>query len=187
MFHQHNDAPDARDYVHGPAHSFHPLARNHPVGQVAALGDLHGAEDGHVDVSAANHGEGVCTRKRRSPRIESHGLFSGVDKVRVHLMLAWERTHPEQAVFRLQDDADSVGNVVGHQRRNSDSQVDAEAVLQLPGGAGGHLLTSPCHWSISPGLFSFQSAFQDWDDARADEQKYPVCESHPDPSPRDRR
>ena len=180
VLHQNDDAPDAGDKVHGAAHAFHALARNHPVGQVAALGNLHGAEDRQVDVSAANHGEGIGARKSGRARHEGHRLLSGVDEVGVDFVLTRKRAHAEQAVLRLQSHGDAGGNVVGHQRGNADAEIDVEAVLQLLCGAGGHLMTSPCHWSIPPAWFSSRSAFQDWDCARADEQRCPACESHPD-------
>jgi hypothetical protein len=39
----------------------------------------------------------------------------------------------------------ALGDVVGHQGRNADAEVHVEAVLQLAGGAGGHLVTGPGH------------------------------------------
>ena len=45
--------------VHRAAHALDHLAGDHPVGEVALLGDLHGAEDGEIDVAAADHGEAV--------------------------------------------------------------------------------------------------------------------------------
>ena len=45
-----------------------------------------------------------------------------------------------------------VGDVVGHQRRDPDAEVDIEAVAQLLGGAGRHLVAGPGH-----GSFSFRS------------------------------
>jgi hypothetical protein len=59
VLHDHDHALDAGDQVHGPAHALHQLAGDHPVGDVAVLGDFHGAEDGQVDVAAADHGEAV--------------------------------------------------------------------------------------------------------------------------------
>jgi hypothetical protein len=45
MFHEHDDAFGAVDKVHGAAPMpFDHVSGDHPVGQVAAGGDLHGAE-----------------------------------------------------------------------------------------------------------------------------------------------
>src|SRR5436309_3408708 len=41
VLHHDDDALDAGHQVHGPAHHFHHLAGNGPVGDVAALRDLH--------------------------------------------------------------------------------------------------------------------------------------------------
>ena len=57
VVHQHDDALDAGDEVHRAAHALDQLAGDHPVGEVAVLGDLHRAEDREVDVAAADHGE----------------------------------------------------------------------------------------------------------------------------------
>ena len=59
VLHDDDYAADAGDQIHGSAHAFDALAGDHPVGEVAAFGDLHGAEDGEIDVAAADHGEGV--------------------------------------------------------------------------------------------------------------------------------
>ena len=61
MLHHHDDAFDAGDEVHRAAHALHHLARDHPIGEVAILGDLHGAKDGEVDVAL----RGSWRRNRR--------------------------------------------------------------------------------------------------------------------------
>ena len=50
---------------------------------------------------------------------------------------------PEHAVLALQRHLDAVRDVVRHQRRDADAEIDVEAVLQLLGGARGHLVTGP--------------------------------------------
>jgi hypothetical protein len=59
MLHDHDDALHARHQVHGAAHALHHLARDHPVGEIAVLGHLHGAQDRQVDMAAADHAEGI--------------------------------------------------------------------------------------------------------------------------------
>ena len=61
----------AVDEVHRAAHALDHLARDHPVGQVAARRDLHGAEHGEVDVAAADHGEGLGASRRSGARAAS--------------------------------------------------------------------------------------------------------------------
>ena len=71
---------------------------------------------------------------------DRHGLLAGVDQIGV--LVAVERVRPdaEDAVLRLQDDGDVVGDVVRHQGRQADAEVDVLPVLELAGGAGGQLL-----------------------------------------------
>ena len=57
VLHHDDDPLDAGDQVHRAAHALDHLAGDHPVGEVAVLGDLHGAQDGEIDVSTSNHGE----------------------------------------------------------------------------------------------------------------------------------
>ena len=59
VLHHHHDLLDARHEVHGAAHALHHLAGDHPVGEVAVLGHLHGAEDRQVDMAATDHAEGI--------------------------------------------------------------------------------------------------------------------------------
>jgi hypothetical protein len=44
-----------RDEIHRPAHPLDHLAGDHPVGEIAVLAHLHRAEDGEIDVAAADH------------------------------------------------------------------------------------------------------------------------------------
>ena len=64
VLHHHDDALDAGDEVHRAAHALDHLAGDHPVGEIAVLGDLHRAEDGEVDVAAADHREGIRRWRR---------------------------------------------------------------------------------------------------------------------------
>ena len=45
MLHHHDDALDAGDEIHRAAHALDHLAGDHPVGEIAVLRHLHGAED----------------------------------------------------------------------------------------------------------------------------------------------
>jgi hypothetical protein len=87
-------------------------AGHHPVGGVAVHRDLHGAQDGDVDVAAADHGEtgrGVEVGRARHHR---HGLLAGVDQVRVDLVLVRKPAHPKDAVLGVQGDVGALGEVV---------------------------------------------------------------------------
>ena len=131
VLHQDDDALDAGDEVHRPAHPLDHLARDHPVGEVALLADLHRAEDREIDLAAADHRERVVRAEDRRARQRRHGLLAGVDEVGVDLVLGRERTDAEHAVLALQPDLDARRHVVGDERRQADAEVDVEAVAQL--------------------------------------------------------
>ena len=79
------------------------------------------------------------------PGSDGDGLLAGVDEVGVLLALERERAHAEQAVLALQDDADAVGQVVGHERGDADAEVDVVAVVQFVGRDRGHFIPGPGH------------------------------------------
>ncbi len=49
---------------------------NHKVGQVAKLADLHGTENGEVNVAAANHSKGFVTAKEGGAFDCRHSLLA---------------------------------------------------------------------------------------------------------------
>src|SRR6185437_10595309 len=126
-----------------PAHAFYALAGDHPVGEIAALGDLHGAEDGEVDVAAADHGEGVGGGEDGCAGQEGDGLLAGVDEVGVDLGVEWIGAHAEQTVFRLKDNRHAGRDAARAESGHADAEVHVEAVLQFARGALGHLLPGP--------------------------------------------
>ncbi|MNE33647.1 hypothetical protein D3C80_1273310 [compost metagenome] len=140
--HRH-DTLDARDQVHGPAHALQHLAGDGPVGDVAVGGHFHGAQNGQVDVPSPNHGEAVRRAEEAGRRQFGDRLLAGVDQVRIDFVRIGKRPHAQHAVLGLQGDVDPFGNMVGHQRRNADAEIDVEAVLKLARGAGGHLVAGP--------------------------------------------
>jgi hypothetical protein len=99
------------------------------------------AEDGGVDLAAADHAEGGGAVEERRPLAQGDGLLPGVDEVRVLLALDRVGTDPEDPVLGLEHQLHVVVDVVRDQRGQPDAQVDVGAVLQLRGGTGRHLLT----------------------------------------------
>ena len=87
----------------------------------------------------------VAESKMLPPGEHGDGLLAGVDEVGVFLAFVGEGAHAEQAVFALQDHADAVGQVVGHQRGDADAQVDVVAVVQFLGRDGSHFIPGPGH------------------------------------------
>ena len=63
MCHNDNDTLSAGHEVHCATHALDHLARDHPVGEVTILADLHRAQDCEVDMSASNHSKGIRTRE----------------------------------------------------------------------------------------------------------------------------
>ena len=145
VLHHDDHPPGAVDEVHRAAHAVDHLAGDQPVGQVAAGVDLHGAEDGDVEVLAADHPEGHRGVEEAGAGQDRDGLLAGVDQVGVLLALERVGADAEDAVLAVQDHVHAVGHVVGHQRRHADAEVDVLAVLELQGDAGGELLAGQCH------------------------------------------
>lgn len=72
-----------RHQVHGTAHTLEHFTGDHVVGQVAIGADLQRAEDGHVDVAAANHAEGFGAVESGGAGEEGDGFFACVDDIAV--------------------------------------------------------------------------------------------------------
>src|SRR5580698_556085 len=145
MLHDDDDFLDAADQVHGAAHALDQLAGDHPVGHIAVLSHLHGAHDGEVDMAAADHAERIRRVEIARGRQLGDGLLAGIDEIGIFVALVGERAEAEHAVLRLQLHAHPGRDVVRHQGRNTDAEIDVEAVLQFLGGAFGHLVAGPGH------------------------------------------
>ena len=65
MFHQHNHATHTRDQVHRAAHTLDHFSGNHPIRQIACLGDLHRTQNGKIDFAGADHAKRVGRGKNR--------------------------------------------------------------------------------------------------------------------------
>ena len=82
------------------------------------------------------------------------GLLAGVDEVGIFLALIGKGANAKHAVFALQRYGHARRNIVGHQRRNADAQIDVKAILQFARGAGGHFIAGPAfnnlaHYTVS--------------------------------------
>src|SRR5690606_34266583 len=107
VIHQHDDAADARNEVHRTAHALDHLAGNHPVGEIALFRDLHGPQDGKVDLAAADHAEGVRRGEDGRARQGRDRLLTRVDQVGIDLIFRGERTNAQQTVLGLQPNLDT--------------------------------------------------------------------------------
>jgi hypothetical protein len=94
VLHHHHHALGAGDEIHRAAHALDHLAGDHPVREIAVLAHLHRAEDGEVDVAAADHREALGAVEERSAGQHRDGLLARVDEVRVFGALDGEGPTP---------------------------------------------------------------------------------------------
>src|SRR5207248_6114967 len=131
MLHYCHNTLHSSQEIHRPTGPFDHLARNHPIRDIAIVGYLECAENGEIDVPAANHGKRISAGEIGRAGNRRDRLFAGVDQVGVNLVFGRERADPEKAVFRLQRHVHSFGNVIGHQRRDADAEIDVVTVAQF--------------------------------------------------------
>src|SRR5262249_25860205 len=72
-------------------------------------------------------------REIRSSRKDRYRFFPGIDEIRIDLVLFRIRSHAEDSVLRLENDLHARRNVVGHEGRHADAEVDEIPVAQLFG------------------------------------------------------
>ena len=101
--------------VHGPTHALDQLAGYRPVRQVTGRGDLHAAQNGRVDVAAADHGETDGGVEERRAGVDSHGLLAGVDEVGVDIVFVGIRADTEDPVLGVQHDVNTCRQEVRYQ------------------------------------------------------------------------
>merc|ERR1719225_2365592 len=86
----------------------HHLAWDHPVGEVTVFGDLHGSEDGEMDVTSPDHGEAVVTREIGGAGYGCDCLLSSIDEVGINLFFGRERSEAKDSILRLEVDCHTV-------------------------------------------------------------------------------
>lgn len=89
-----------RDQIHGAAHALEHFTGDHIVGQVATCADLQRAEDGYIDVSTANHAEGLGAVESGGAGEEGHSFFAGIDDIAV---ISRRSAHKSFMSFKYQD------------------------------------------------------------------------------------
>src|SRR5690606_15003288 len=123
--HHHEGPAGADREVHGPADGRDGTrGAGRPVGEVAADGDLVGAEDAVVEVAAAHHGEAVGVVEVGGAGEFGDGLLAGVDEVGVDRVVGGERAHAEHAVLGVEGDVLFGAQVVGDEGGRADAEVD---------------------------------------------------------------
>src|SRR5216683_3865198 len=131
VLHGDEDALGSCDQVHGAAHAFQHFSGNGPVGEIALFVDLQRAENGEVDVAAANHAKGIGGGKITGAGKLGDGFLARIDEIGVNFRFERIRANAEHAVFGLQNDFDSLGDVIRNQRGHADAEIDVEAVPQF--------------------------------------------------------
>lgn len=136
MLHRHDDARrrGVRHQVHRAAEALD-AAGQHPVGEVAARGHLHGAEEGEVDAAGADHGEGFVGAEDAGARGERDGFLARVDEVGVFGAGGRVGPQAQDAVFGLQLDFHAGGDEGRGEHGHADAEVGVHAVGELAGGA----------------------------------------------------
>src|SRR5690554_554011 len=129
MEHGHNDIFCRRDQVHSATHSLDHFPWNLPVGDISILRYLHSPENCQVHMLSANHSKTHSRIKEGSPGKCSNGLFSRIYQIRIFFPFKWEGTHSQDSVFALELHAYIMPHKVGHQSRNSDSEVYVIPIL----------------------------------------------------------
>lgn len=135
MFHQGDDfcLLRVRHEIHGAAEALD-LAGQHPVGQIAPGGHLHGTEHRHVDPPGPDHAEAFLGPEATGARVQRDRLFTGVDQVGILLALSRVRAQAEDAVLGLQLDLDAGVHKARREHGHADAQVGVHAVLELERG-----------------------------------------------------
>ena len=126
--------------VHGAAHAGHLLAGDDPVGQVALGIHFQSAQEAGIHVTAADQtevGSGVDETAAESHR---GGRTTGVHHmvgIIVGVAFLGGLTGGDDTQLSMDDQLHILGQIVGDQGRQTDTQVDNVAVLQLFGAALG--------------------------------------------------
>src|SRR5581483_3011152 len=71
---------------------------------------------------------------------QRHRLLAGIDQVLVLLARRRARADAEHAVLAVQDDLAPLRQVIRHERRQPDAEVDVGALRNIARHAGGHLV-----------------------------------------------
>ena len=85
LLHRDKDVLGAGGEIHRAADAAALLPGHLPIGEIAVLGDLVGAEHGDVDAAAADHAERVGVMTIAAPGLQRHVLAAGVDEVQILL------------------------------------------------------------------------------------------------------
>ena len=118
------------DQVHSAAHAGNQLAGDDVGSQRAFLINLQSAQNGSINVTAADQTEGNGRIEERSTGNHSNILTTGVGTVDIFVLSSGSRAHAHDAVLRLEDNTNVLRQIVGNHLRHTDTQVDNVTILQ---------------------------------------------------------
>src|SRR5262249_47909134 len=131
VLHRDNYALGAGDQVHRPAHPRHHFSRDHPICQKALRVHLEGAEQGDVDMPAADEPERHGTIERARARQSCDGTAAGVGEEPMPHALLGYRARADQPVLGLEEYLHLGRHVVRNHGRDSNTKVDQHARSQF--------------------------------------------------------
>ena len=141
MFHHHVGFLRAYGQIHRAADSRNGVRRTGmPVSQIAVHCHLKCAEHANVEVTATHHRERIGMVKVRATGEQGHRLLAGIDEIPIFFALGRCRPHAENAVLAVQKHFAIFRQVVGHQRRQTDAQIDIRAFGNVTRHAGRHFV-----------------------------------------------
>ena len=146
MFDQHADLLGPDREIHRPANAGRKgRIVGRPIRQVAFLGNLEGAEQGEIEMAAADHQKRIGVVHVAATGDQGDRLLAGIDQIPVDLVVARRRSYPEDPVLAVQDNLSVGGDEVGNQGRQTDPEVHVGAVGKILRGSPGNLATFQWH------------------------------------------
>ena len=121
--------------IHGAADRRDAAGSGRPVGEIAGLGDLVGAEHGKVEVPTPDHGEGIGVMEEGGTGLERDRFLPGIDQVPVLFAGLRRLAKAQNTVLRVVDHFAALGLEAGDHLGKTDAEVDVEAGLQILRGA----------------------------------------------------
>ena len=143
MIRHYDDLFGSHSKIHGAANPRRSgIVECRPVGEIAVLRDLEGTEHAEIDMAATDHREGIGMMKIAAARQQRHRPLAGIDQVRVLFALGRGGPHAENAVLAMDHDFTVRRQVVRHQLRRADAEIDIGSLGDVLGDPPGDL--RPC-------------------------------------------
>src|SRR5205823_1919712 len=130
-----------------------------PIGEIAVLGDLVSAENGHIDPAAADDPERICVVHDRRLWVQGHVLAAGIDEVQILAACPGQRAIADDAVLRMEDDLLVAEIEIRAQGRDADAEIDDPAILKLHRHPVAHLLAIEAFRAVAHRAFLSASSF----------------------------